>query len=44
VRLSILVRTQYVTEVKARADEVVPGEVQVVDRYERLTDMPELAV
>jgi len=44
VRLSILVRSQYVPEVKARADEVVPGEVQVVDRYEKLTDMPELAV
>jgi aspartate dehydrogenase len=44
VRLSILVRGQYVREVKARVDEVAPGEVQVVDRYERLTDMPELAV
>jgi len=38
------VRSQYVKEVKARVDEVVPGEVQVVDRYEKLTDMPELAV
>jgi aspartate dehydrogenase len=44
VRLSILVRSQYANEVKARVDEVVPGEVQVVDRYEKLTDMPELAV
>lgn len=44
VRLSILVRSEYVNEVKARADEVVPGEVQVVDRYDKLTDMPELAV
>jgi aspartate dehydrogenase len=44
VRLSILVRSQYVRDVKARVDEVVPGEVQVVDRYEKLTDMPELAV
>jgi aspartate dehydrogenase len=44
VRLSILVRSQYVKEVKTRVDEVVPGEVQVVDRYEKLTDMPELAV
>lgn len=44
VRLSILVRSQYVKDVKARVDEIVPGEVQVVDRYEKLTDMPELAV
>jgi aspartate dehydrogenase len=44
VRLSILVRSQYASAVKARVDEVVPGEVQVVDRYEKLTDMPELAV
>jgi aspartate dehydrogenase len=44
VRLSILVRSQYVKDVKARVDEIAPGEVQVVDRYEKLTDMPELAV
>jgi aspartate dehydrogenase len=44
VRLSILVRSQYVEDVKARADEAAPGEVQVVDRYDKLTDWPELAV
>jgi aspartate dehydrogenase len=33
-----------VSDVRARVDEVAPGEVQVVDRYEKLTDMPELAV
>jgi len=44
VRLSILVRREYVDAVRARADEVAPGEVQVVNQYEKLTDMPELAV
>ena len=44
VRLSILVRRQYVDEVRASADELARGEVQVVDQYEKLTDMPELAV
>jgi aspartate dehydrogenase len=44
VRLSILVRKQYVPEVRAAVDEIVPGEVQVVDRLELLTDIPELAV
>jgi aspartate dehydrogenase len=44
VRLSILVRSKYVREVKARVEEVAPGEVQVVDQFEKLTDIPELAV
>jgi len=35
VRLSILVRSQYVKEVKARVDEVVPGEVQGRDAAAR---------
>ena len=44
VRLSILVRRQYVTEVKARVAEIAPAVVQVVDQYDRLTDWPELAI
>jgi aspartate dehydrogenase len=44
VRLSILVRKQYVADVKARMEEVASGDVQVVDRFEKLTDIPELAV
>ncbi len=44
VRLSILVRSQYVSEVRARVDAVAPGDVQVVDQFDRLTDIPELAV
>jgi len=44
LRLSILVRSEYVKAVKARADEIVPGEVQVVHRFDQLTDIPELAV
>lgn len=44
LRLSILVRPQYVAEVRARTDEIVPGEVEVVERLEQLRDTPELAV
>jgi len=44
VRLSILVRKQYVAAVKARVDEAGSGSVQVVDRFEQLVDTPELAV
>lgn len=44
VRLSILVRSQYVREVKAAVEAVAPGDVQVVDQFEKLTDIPELAV
>jgi len=44
VRLSILVRKQYVAEVKARMEAAGAGDVQVVDQFERLTDIPELAV
>jgi aspartate dehydrogenase len=44
VRLSILVRRQYVAEVKQRVGEVAAGDVQVVDQFEKLTDIPELAV
>ena len=43
VRLSILVRSQYVREVKA-SEAVARGDVQVVDQFEKLTDIPELAV
>jgi aspartate dehydrogenase len=44
VRLSILVRKQYLAETKQRVEEAAPGDVQVVDQFERLTDIPELAV
>jgi aspartate dehydrogenase len=44
VRLSILVRRQYVREVKSSVEAVAPGDVQVVDQFEKLTDIPELAV
>jgi aspartate dehydrogenase len=44
LRLSILVRPQYVADVRARADEVVPGEVEVVDGLEKLRESPELAI
>lgn len=44
VRLSILVRSQYVKEVKAGVEAVAPGEVQVVDQFDKLTDIPELVV
>jgi aspartate dehydrogenase len=44
LRLSILVRPQYVADVRARADEVAPGEVEVVDRFENLREFPELAI
>jgi aspartate dehydrogenase len=43
VRLSILVRKRYVADVKAYM-AVAAEEAQVVDRFERLTDIPELAV
>jgi len=38
------VRPQYVADVRARADEVVPGEVEVVDGLEKLRESPELAI
>jgi len=44
VRLSLLVRKQYVADVKARMEQAGAGEVQVVDQFEKLTDIPELAV
>jgi aspartate dehydrogenase len=44
VRLSILVRRQYVAGVKASLEAEGAGEVQVVDQFDRLTDIPELAV
>jgi aspartate dehydrogenase len=44
VRLSILVRSQYVREVKASVEAAARGDVQVVDQFEKLTDIPELAV
>ncbi|HSD42137.1 MAG TPA: aspartate dehydrogenase [Burkholderiales bacterium] len=44
LRLSILVRPKYVADVRARADEIAPGEVEVVDRLEKLREFPELAV
>jgi aspartate dehydrogenase len=44
VRLSILVRKQYVAGVKASVEGAGAAEVQVVDQFERLTDIPELAV
>lgn len=44
LRLSILVRPHYVEAVRARAEEVTPGEVEVVDRLEKLREVPELAV
>lgn len=44
VRLSILVRPQYVQAVRDRADEVVPGEVEVVSSLDKLREVPELAI
>jgi aspartate dehydrogenase len=44
LQLSILVRPQYVAELRASADEIASGEVEVVDRLEQLRDTPELAV
>ena len=44
LRLSILVRPAYVADVRARADAVAPGEVEVVDQLEKLRETPELAI
>jgi aspartate dehydrogenase len=44
VRLSILVRPQYVAAVRARAGEVAPGELEVVSSIEKLREFPELAI
>lgn len=44
VRLSVLVRTQYVEATCAWANDAAPAEVEVVDRLERLRDLPELAI
>jgi aspartate dehydrogenase len=44
LRLSILVRPQYVADVRARVDEGAPGEVEVVDRFDKLREFPELAI
>jgi aspartate dehydrogenase len=44
VRLSILVRPQYLADVRARAETLAPLAVEVVDRLERLRETPELAV
>lgn len=44
LRLSILVRPQYVEAVRARAEEATQGNVDVVDRLEQLRETPELAI
>jgi aspartate dehydrogenase len=44
LRLSILVRPQYVGAVRARAEEMASGEIEVVDRLEQLREIPELAI
>jgi aspartate dehydrogenase len=44
VRLSILVRSQYLDGVRGEMEQAVHGQVQVVDRFSKLKEIPELAV